>query len=277
MMSESAEKKDSYLLQVGSAGENNLNLQNEILYQSTLTQLKKAGISAKMTAWDLGCGTGAVTEMIAREVGSEGKVFALDISKEQLKISKSRIMSCGFNHVEYIHGALEQIQPEDYPKAHLVHARLLLMHVREPVIILEKISKLSDSNAVVVLQESAMDSLQNMHPCKSINRFYELMIEYGTQKGLHFNIGSTLETICLNTCLFKSVEVQKKPFQLDTLQGKRLLNARFHEIKDKLIDERLTNRQEMEKIKNDLERYPLAYSKEDSKIFTQQTHIIAYT
>ena len=47
--------------------------------------IERSGIKKGMHVLDLGCGSGAFTPFIARTVGEEGKVYALDIQADMLK------------------------------------------------------------------------------------------------------------------------------------------------------------------------------------------------
>ena len=47
--------------------------------------IKRSGIKPGMTVMDLGCGSGAFTPFVARAVGEQGKVYAVDIQPAMLK------------------------------------------------------------------------------------------------------------------------------------------------------------------------------------------------
>ena len=47
--------------------------------------IERSGIKQGMTVMDLGCGSGAFTLFVARAVGEEGKVYAVDIQPAMLK------------------------------------------------------------------------------------------------------------------------------------------------------------------------------------------------
>ncbi len=47
--------------------------------------IERSGIRRGMTVLDLGCGSGAFTTFVARVVGEEGKVYAVDIQPKMLK------------------------------------------------------------------------------------------------------------------------------------------------------------------------------------------------
>jgi protein-L-isoaspartate O-methyltransferase len=47
--------------------------------------IERSGIKKGMQVLDLGCGSGAFTPFVAREVGEKGKVYALDIQADMLE------------------------------------------------------------------------------------------------------------------------------------------------------------------------------------------------
>jgi ubiquinone/menaquinone biosynthesis C-methylase UbiE len=51
----------------------------------------RSGIKEGMTVLELGCGSGAFTTFVARAVGDQGKVFALDIQPEMLEQLKNKL------------------------------------------------------------------------------------------------------------------------------------------------------------------------------------------
>ncbi len=57
---------------------------------------------------DLACGTGVVTKELARNVGPNGRVIALDINGQMLDIAKSKCKKWE-NHIDFIEGSCESI------------------------------------------------------------------------------------------------------------------------------------------------------------------------
>ncbi len=71
--------------------------------QSPLKIIDRSGIRPGMTVIELGCGSGAYTTHIARRVGEEGKVYAVDIQPgmlEQLKRKLSRAENVDIRNIE---------------------------------------------------------------------------------------------------------------------------------------------------------------------------------
>jgi ubiquinone/menaquinone biosynthesis C-methylase UbiE len=53
--------------------------------------IRASGIAKGIEALEIGCGSGAYTTFIARAIGNEGKVYALDIQPEMLKQIKRKL------------------------------------------------------------------------------------------------------------------------------------------------------------------------------------------
>ena len=53
--------------------------------------IRRSGIGKNMTILEIGCGSGAYTTYVAREVGERGKVYALDIQPNMLKQFKNKL------------------------------------------------------------------------------------------------------------------------------------------------------------------------------------------
>jgi len=58
------------------------------------------------TAADIGAGSGVLTERLAREVGPQGKVYAVDIQDEMLALTRERMKQEGLENVETVLGAI---------------------------------------------------------------------------------------------------------------------------------------------------------------------------
>ncbi len=64
-------------------------------------------LSTGMVVGDFGIGSGAFTEELAREVGKEGKVYAVDIQKNLLERVRKHFLEININNTEFIFGDLE--------------------------------------------------------------------------------------------------------------------------------------------------------------------------
>lgn len=80
---------------------------------------------------DVGCGTGATTLELARAVGSDGRVLAIDISEPMLEVARRRIEAAGFAWVDLL---LADAQVHRFAAGHdLVASRFGVMFFGDPV------------------------------------------------------------------------------------------------------------------------------------------------
>jgi ubiquinone/menaquinone biosynthesis C-methylase UbiE len=74
--------------------------------QTFLPKLVKEG----MTAADIGCGTGFYAVELARIVGPAGRVFAVDLQPEMLRLAEKRARKAGFaERIDFIHCSKDKI------------------------------------------------------------------------------------------------------------------------------------------------------------------------
>ena len=104
-----------------------------------------------MVVWDIGCGSVIMTEHLAEAVGSEGLVYALGVSEDQIKVAKNRIKAVGYKNFQFIVGDINTLDASKYQKAYLVYSRFLLMHVYEPVKLIKHMTSLLKPDGVISL------------------------------------------------------------------------------------------------------------------------------
>ena len=65
-----------------------------------LAMIEKLDIQKGSTILDLGCGTGALTKVLAEKVGAEGKVVAVDPDGERLKVAREKYSASNIEYVQ---------------------------------------------------------------------------------------------------------------------------------------------------------------------------------
>lgn len=99
-----------------------------------------------------------MTEYLARVVGKKGHVYALDISSEQINVTKDRILKAGLTNVTFIMGDITSVKNFSAPPADIVYCRLVLMHLKNPSLALNQMQKMLKPGGVLALQESIMET-----------------------------------------------------------------------------------------------------------------------
>jgi ubiquinone/menaquinone biosynthesis C-methylase UbiE len=64
------------------------------------------GVKPGMTVCDMGCGNGFYSLQLAKMVGSEGKVLAVDIQPEMLTLLETRATDAGLSNIKPTHGTV---------------------------------------------------------------------------------------------------------------------------------------------------------------------------
>ena len=78
--------------------------------------IERSGIKQGMTVLDLGCGSGAFTTFVARAVGEQGKVYAVDIQPamlKQLERKLARAENQGIGNIELKQASAYELPFED--------------------------------------------------------------------------------------------------------------------------------------------------------------------
>ena len=79
--------------------------------------IKRSGLSPNMTILEIGCGSGAYTTLIARSVGEQGRVYALDIQSTMLKQFRNKLdteENKDIHNVAPIHGNAYELPFENH-------------------------------------------------------------------------------------------------------------------------------------------------------------------
>lgn len=92
-----------------------------------LEELKLVQIEPGMHILDVGCGTGAVTRILA-ERASPGKVTGLDLSEERLSVARNLATEYGVSNVEYVRGDVRELGLKD-ENFDLVYSRCLFQYL----------------------------------------------------------------------------------------------------------------------------------------------------
>ncbi|MCX6709981.1 MAG: amino acid permease, partial [Candidatus Woesearchaeota archaeon] len=74
--------------------------------------LSLLGYLKNKTVLEFGCGVGTLTISLAEAVSKNGRVYATDISKRELRITRGRLLSREHNHVIVLHERKDSLHPD---------------------------------------------------------------------------------------------------------------------------------------------------------------------
>ena len=128
-----------------------LGLRNDVYRRPLATALDRLGIGLGWTCVDVGAGAGDVSVALAAIVGREGRIYAVDSDpRARDDVASAAVERGGAQVVVITQSAEDLILPE---KVDLAFCRFLLMHVNNPLIVIEKMLDAVRPGGYVVAQE----------------------------------------------------------------------------------------------------------------------------
>lgn len=128
-----------------------LGLRNDLYRRPLATALERLGLSAGWRCLDLGAGAGDVSVALARLVGRQGRIYAVDSDPRARDEVARAAAAAGEAQVIAITQAGEDLQlPEEVD---LAYCRFLLMHVEDPPAVLRRMAASLRPGGYLVAQE----------------------------------------------------------------------------------------------------------------------------
>lgn len=222
---------NTYVLNTNYEARQNLDYQHQLLAEASYEQLQKAGLKEGQTVWDIGCGSGAMTEYIARALGSQGKVFAVDVSKEQLEFTQERLSAAGLKNITFIQADIQEANDWPAGQPDIVYSRFVLMHLNDATSALNKMRRLLKSDGVISLQESAFSANRTSDNNPIINDYFTALINLGLSKKVDFDIGKKLPLLCERVG-FQKIKDYEVLHHYSAQEAKKLLVSRIDEMNE---------------------------------------------
>ena len=242
-------KENSYVIGVGKDDEERLSLLNELFGKTSKDLLLKSGLKPGMRVLEVGCGTGNMTKWIAKQVGDHGHVTAVEITSEQIQITKDNCSES--NNITFVESSLFDLKTSQ--KFDLIYSRFLIMHLQNPFEGLQHLTQLLKPNGILVSEE-ATNSITACYPESPIfKKNRELVLALFKKKNLDFDIGEKLYSY------FQKLQLQDihvnfvQPIYINN--QKKMMFIFIHELKQKYIELGIATESEIQKLLNDLENF----------------------
>jgi ubiquinone/menaquinone biosynthesis C-methylase UbiE len=153
---------DAYVLGRTDAEYERLRAQAGIWEKATASLLDRAGLAAGARCLDVGCGPGETMRLMAERVGPDGAVVGMDVDAELGGSAIRMLHAAGHRQCSFVSGDVfsEEPPPGGYD---LVFARLLLIHVDDPVTVLRRMWEWTAPGGHLVVQDYDMRTV-GVHP-----------------------------------------------------------------------------------------------------------------
>ncbi|MFC7527385.1 class I SAM-dependent methyltransferase [Actinoplanes sp. GCM10030250] len=148
---------EGYVLGRTSAEYERLRLQARIWEPATVVQLDQAGLGAGARCLDVGCGPGETMRLMAERVGPDGAVVGLDVDAGIGAAAVDMLHAAGHRQCSFQAG--DASTHEVRGRFDLVFARLLLIHMADPVAMLRRLWEWTAPGGCLVVQDYDMDTV----------------------------------------------------------------------------------------------------------------------
>jgi ubiquinone/menaquinone biosynthesis C-methylase UbiE len=138
---------------------------------ATAEVLAAVGLGPGMSCLDVGSGPGAVLRLMADRVGPQGRVTGIEIDAALGAMALQELRREGGAQFQQITADLLTLETPPGAPFDLTFCRLLLMHMRDPVTILEKMAAWTSPGGIVVAQEFDFGAIAVEPTCPAVGEF----------------------------------------------------------------------------------------------------------
>jgi ubiquinone/menaquinone biosynthesis C-methylase UbiE len=159
---------------------------------ATAHVLAAVGLGPGMSCLDVGSGPGAVMRLMADRVGPEGRVTGIEIDGALCAAALQDLRREGGAEFKQITADLLKLEEPVGAPFDLTFCRLVLMQMRDPVVILEKMLAWTKPGGVVVAQEFDFGSIAVEPTCPAMGEFNRVFEGVFRRHGRNLRAGRQL-------------------------------------------------------------------------------------
>jgi len=247
------EKDGNYYFAVGKEGEERLTLVNKLNNDSSFRFIRDHNLlKSGMTVLDLGCGTGQIAILLAKQLTPSGKVIAIDNSEKQIEIAKKAAADAKVD-IEFHLISVSDIDSLNLNNSiDLVFARFFFMHLTEPKEVLNNVKHvLKPETGVIIMQEHISSHMFSYPENPALKALIDLAAKLNKHLGKDNNLGLKLLELCKNAGL-KVFDYQYNNSLAKTKEEKLIFYKSLAEATPVVLKNDLTTEEEINKLKQGL-------------------------
>ena len=205
--------------------------------EKILEELKLVPLHPGMDVLDVGCGTGAVTRILAERV-SPGRVVGLDLSEERLSVAREIADEQGISNVEYLKADVRDLDPKD-KTFDLAYSRFLFQYLpgKAGLDTLAAMKRLTRPGGRVAVGDLDGNHLYRYPLDREWDKLLEKLLSGVEKIGFDAFVGRKLYSM-FRTVGFQDIQVNILPYYL-IAGGADPTSLRVWEMKIQILEERL--------------------------------------
>jgi SAM-dependent methyltransferase len=153
------------------------------------------GLRQGWTCLDIGCGPGAVMQLMGELAGPSGQVTGLDRDAKAGREAIERLQATGTSRYSFVEGDMETIDEIAGAPFDLTFARLALLFARDPVAVLRKMYRWTKPGGYVAVQDIYIRTT-NLHPKPpAFSELVRVIVETQERSGVDTEFGFKLPSL----------------------------------------------------------------------------------
>ena len=207
-----------------------LRRQSKMLEPITLSVLDRIGLSAGKSCLDLGCGPGEVMRLMAQRVGPTGRIVGIDVDAKLGREMLSILRSKGYQQCSFIEGNVESLEQIDSDRFDLVFARLLLMHLDDPILALRKMYSLVRPGGRIVVQDFYFSTIDSYPDVETVAELKKVFFGVYNKEGRETRMGIKLPGFFIEAGIGHPDGADVTGFLLPSRVGAEMLAAVYRSV-----------------------------------------------
>ena len=184
--------RSNYVMGRTSEEYERLRRQSKMLEPITASVLDRLGLSTGMSCLELGCGPGEVMRLVAERVGPTGRVVGIDVDGRLGTEMLSILHAGGFEQCSFIEGNVQDLEQIETGSFDLVFARLLLLHLEDPVLALRKMYSRVKPGGRIVVQDYYFPTMDSYPTIEALVEFRTVFFGVYDKEGRETRMGLKL-------------------------------------------------------------------------------------
>lgn len=185
-------RPDGYILGSSEAEAERLRIQARVLEAATERMLREAGVRTGMRCLDAGCGTGEGMRIVGCIVGKTGHVTGLDIDAPMARRTEAALLAEEGPQFSTVAGDITRDDPVAGAPFDVVFARLLLLHMTDPVGAVRRLGALVRPGGRLVLVDYDLGHLAVRPEHPAFERGFQILTECFRRSGKDVDAGLRL-------------------------------------------------------------------------------------
>jgi ubiquinone/menaquinone biosynthesis C-methylase UbiE len=230
-----------------------LELQAELFEPETSRTLQLVGIRRGMQCIDFGCGNGYTAMLLSRLVGEEGKVIAIDSSKDAITAAEENVKKRNIKNIEFMLADVynTDLKDECYD---LTFSRFLFTHLEEPKRALDEMIRVLKPNGIVAAEDFNHEMRITYPYNEHLEKLRIYLIELLKKSGSTHDIAGMLYSMFKNAGLDANVNLYAVCFPMNEKYS--IIPLLFAEVlKDRFLKYKIIDEDEYEEIVKGVEEY----------------------